>query len=98
MESAFKKGPLRSGSINKAKEYGPYVLWKITLFWEMGMSQETAGCILCRGALPSCCSIVDESGETRGPRYYKYVLKASSLKVSNEKRQKREQVISNPTF
>lgn len=37
-----KKGPLKSGSINKAEEYGPYVLWKITLFWEMGMSQKTA--------------------------------------------------------
>ena len=43
MESAFlKKGPLRSGKINKDEEYGPYVLWKITLFWEMRMSQKTA--------------------------------------------------------
>lgn len=46
MERAFKKkkkGPLRSGNIHKAEEYGPCVLWKITFFfWEMKMSQKAA--------------------------------------------------------
>lgn len=43
MERAFKKkSPLRSGNIDKAEEYGPYVLRKMSLFWEMGMSQKIA--------------------------------------------------------
>lgn len=36
----LKNSPLRSGNTGQAEDYGPYVLWIITPFWGMGMSQE----------------------------------------------------------
>lgn len=82
MERAFKKkGPPRSGNFDEAKEYGPYVLWKITLFWEMGMSQKEAKRRPC--AKSDCRAVTRQQRVGKIPGGldgHKYVLKASRLK------------------
>lgn len=76
-KSLLKKSPLRSGNIDEAEKYGPHVLWKITLFCEMWMSQKTAKDEILVQSSTAMLLSDREGGEEPGHlKCHQYVLKS----------------------